>query len=273
MCVQLVAAPKHAVFDEDFSFRVRVERFKPDEIEPVVGLDLGDAIVAGGFDRDGFAQEIEKKPEFLRIQTPKLREEQGASGRESLSGCLDLCMLFADLRFQLLAAGASIMDVREPSPGHAVASLAEPERDDNGRCLMPRDDADNVDRRGIFGVVTRRIERERGSCKPVGVFVAVAVEKPVSKAFEVGRAVAAAASAFVDRDDRCEQLRNHGPGPASELFALGSLAVRPADEPHAKAVLPLVPYLQFGFVGRLLFARRGVARLPAGDGLEHCIDA
>ena len=93
----------------------------------------------------------------------------------------------------------------------------------------------------------------------VGILVAVAVEEPVSKAFEVGRAVAAATSAFVDRDNRCEQLRNRSQGPTSELFALGPLAVRSPDEPHAQALPSLVPHLQFGFVGRLLFARGGVA--------------
>jgi len=51
----VVPAAKHAVFGDDFCFRVRVERFKSDEIEAVVGLDLGDAIVAGGPRRDGFA--------------------------------------------------------------------------------------------------------------------------------------------------------------------------------------------------------------------------
>ena len=138
---------------------------------------------------------------------------------------------------------------------------------------MPRYDAGNVSSCGIFGVVTRRIERKRGSCKSVGVFVAVTVEEPVSKAFEVGGAVTAATSAFVDRDDRCEQLRNRGPGPTSELFALGTLAVRPADEPHSQALPPLVPHLQLGFVGGLFFARRGVPCLAAGHGLEHRVDA
>src|ERR1700722_18626841 len=173
-------------------------------------------------------------------------------------------MLFTDLRFELLASGASIMNVREPSAGHAVACLAEPQRNDDGRRLMTRNDTGNVSSCGVFGGVTRRVERKRGSCKSVGVFVAVAVEEPVSKAFEVRRAVAAAASAFVDRDDRRKQLRNRCAGATSELFALGPLAVRPADEPHSQALPPLVPHLQFGFVGRLLFARRCVACLTAG---------
>src|SRR5258707_9698415 len=126
-------------------------------------------------------------------------------------------MLFADLRFEFLAASTSIMDVRKPSAGHAVAGLAESERNDDGRRLTPRYDAGDICGGRVFGIVPRRVEGESGSCKPVGIFVAVAVEKPMSEAFEVGRAVTAAASTFDDGDDCDQQPRNGGPLPGFQV--------------------------------------------------------
>ena len=120
----------------------------------------------------------------------------------------------------------------------------------------------------------RRIQREGGAGKSMGLVVVGAGGKPAGQNAEIGRAIAAAAPPFVECRDGGQKLRNGRSCLRSQQLGLRRFvggAEEPATQPPP-ALAPCFPVTGLHVDLILDLAWSGIAPFARGDLLQHRID-